>query len=468
MFPRQSRKSWILWFFLWALPWMFLLCTAAGAEAPSRSPKYVAIEPVTVLDGSGGPALKNARVLIQDGRIAAIEGAQKPLKSGVQRIDGQSGYLLPGFIDMHAHLLFPRAGENKSIVFDRPLSEKALGVCLDYGITSVRSPATPTVEGLRFRDDLNAGRVRGPRAMASAELINDPNLKEESLRRLVRDALPYRPDYFKVYAPLEPSQVGIVVDEAHRHGIPVIGHLQKTSWLEGLSLGVDHLAHAVDWSPKSLPQSRQSSYQKAVRNRAGFRARIDWLEHFDPNSEEARKLALELSRQGVSVDVTLVAYDGKFSPPGTPQYWKNAALDNFPELRQQWQRGPQPTSDWTAEDFTRWKAAWPKLLGWVSRMSQSGVLIVTGTDLTNEWVIPGESLHREFELLAEAGLSPEKILRMTGVDAAKALRRSDIGRIAVGCRADLVLLRTDPRHDIRRTRNIAWVMQGGQLVSKGR
>lgn len=80
-----------------------------------------------------------------------------------------------------------------------------MGALLDFGITTVRSPATLTVEGLALRDELNAGRVRGPRAFASAELINDPKLSDAELRAYVRDALSYRPDYFKVYARLAPG-----------------------------------------------------------------------------------------------------------------------------------------------------------------------------------------------------------------------------------------------------------------------
>jgi imidazolonepropionase-like amidohydrolase len=105
--------------------------------------------------------------------------------------------------------------------------------------------------------------------------------------------------------------------------------------------------------------------------------------------------------------------------------------------------------------------------GLVRLLRDGGVPLTTGTDLTNPWVIPGESLHREFELLAETGLSPGEILRMTGVNAARALRRSDISMIEVGRRADLVLIRANPLVDIRNTRRIGWTMKGGHVVSDG-
>ena len=84
------------------------------------------------------------------------------------------------------------------------------------------------------------------------------------------------------------------------------------------------------------------------------------------------------------------------------------------------------------------------------------------------WVIPGESLHQEFELLASAGVPPADIPKMTGENAARALDRRDVGIVEPGRRADLVLLAADPLVDISSTRRIAWVMQGGRLVGFGR
>lgn len=435
-------------------------CAETGAESHDA----IVIDHVTVLDGRGGAALADARVVVRGGVIASIGPSSAGIASG-RVLDGRGKFLLPGFIDMHAHLLFPRCNAGAGPPrFDRALSEEALSRELDFGITTVRSPATPTVEGLRLRDDLNAGRVRGPRALAAAELINDSTLTDAQLRDVVRNALPYRPDYFKVYARLRPAQVATVIDEAHRRHIPVIGHLQRTSWSEGIRLGVDHLAHAVDWSPDSLPAAARLTYAAAVKTRPDFRARIDWLELFDPDGVEQRRLIASLARKRVSVDVTLVAYDGKFSAPGSPRYRSNPFLASFPELRSDWQRCDDATATWDASDYRRWNAARPKLLAWVKRMSDGGVLLVSGTDLTNEWVVPGEGLHQEFELLAEAGLSADRILRMTGASAAEALRRNDVGVIAAGRRADLVLLSADPRRSISNTRAIVWVMQGGRLV----
>ena len=223
-----------------------LLAPVAIAQ-PSRAaaPVGAVIVNVTVLDGRGGPPRK-AAVHVEGGRIKRVLGPRGPFPTRVKRIDGGGGFLLPGFIDTHAHLLVPRCAEGPggAPLFDREVSAQALSHLLDFGITFVRSPATPTAEGLKLRDDLNAGRLRGPKAAASAELVNDSRLSDAQLRQYVRDALPHRPDFFKAYARLSPEQVKSLVEAAHEHGVPVIGHVQRTSWAEALRLGIDQLTHA--------------------------------------------------------------------------------------------------------------------------------------------------------------------------------------------------------------------------------
>ena len=101
------------------------------------------------------------------------------------------------------------------------------------------------------------------------------------------------------------------------------------------------------------------------------------------------------------------------------------------------------------------------------RSRRGAAFSATGTDLTNPWVIPGESLHQEFELLVAAGFTPSEVLKMTGENAAKALRATDVGLIEPTRRADLVLLAQDPTENISNSRSIRWVMKAGRQVPAG-
>jgi imidazolonepropionase-like amidohydrolase len=450
---------------VWAVLASFPVATA------QEPPTLTVITNVNILDGRGGPPVAG-RVVVRGERIESVTTGDDPPPAGAAVMDGGGGYLVPGFIDMHAHLMFPRCGRDGAPpYFDRAVSQKMIATLLDFGITTVRSPATPTIAGLAMRDDLNAGRLRGPRAFAAAELINNPKLNDAQLRAVVRDALPYRPDYFKVYAALSPQAVATVIDEAHAHGIPVIGHLGRTSWLEAARLGIDHLTHAVDWSLKTLTLERQKAYASAILKYGAihgpFHARIDWLELLDLDSAEVRDMVREVGARGIAVDPTLVAYDTKFAAPKGGRYAANAFVDVIPELHQDWINCPDGTSDWKPEDHRRWNAAYPKMQALLRMMRDAGVVLTTGTDLTNPWVIPGESLHQEFGLLVAAGFSPAEVLKMTGANAAKALKSDQVGLIEAGRRADLVLLAANPLADIGNTRSIRWVMQGGGIVSKG-
>ena len=131
-----------------------------------------------------------------------------------------------------------------------------------------------------------------------------------------------------------------------------------------------------------------------------------------------------MARRGISVDLTLIAYDTKFAAPNGGRYAWDRFARIVPELYWDWTHCPDMTAtgDWTSVDYRRWNAAFPKMQAFVRLMRDGGVLLTAGTELTNPWAIPGESLHQEFDL--GAGLTPAEVLKMTGENAARALRNA--------------------------------------------
>lgn len=97
----------------------------------------------------------------------------------------------------------------------------------------------------------------------------------------------------------------------------------------------------------------------------------------------------------------------------------------------------------------------------VRRLAEAGVPLLAGTDAPNPGTVAGESLHRELELLVRCGLSPERALAAATSAPARVFGLTDRGRIAVGLRADLVLVSGDPLADISATRGIDRVWRGG-------
>jgi imidazolonepropionase-like amidohydrolase len=108
------------------------------------------LEGATLIDGTDRQPLARSAVVIQGSRItfAGHHRSARPPR-GAQRLDLSGLYLIPGLIDMHAHVLVPRAATQQHPTsdhprFDRAVSERMLSVLLRFGITTVRSPATPT------------------------------------------------------------------------------------------------------------------------------------------------------------------------------------------------------------------------------------------------------------------------------------------------------------------------------------
>jgi imidazolonepropionase-like amidohydrolase len=449
--------------------WLSLLPGCAPSRLPNElvRPGDQVIRNVTILTAPGFVAQHGREVIVRDHMIVAVQAQQSTRPAGATIIDGGGGYLIPGFVDMHAHLLVPRCEQTPGAPagFDIALSERMMGVLLDFGITSIRSPANPTVDGLALRDRLNQGEVRGPFARASAELINDPALTPDTMRAAIRATLPSRPDYIKFYTRIRADVLAAGVDEAHRHGLEVIGHLGATSWRQGTEAGIDYLTHAADWSAEMLRPDRRAEYREAVQRDGAFRGRIRWLELLDIESDQVRATIAAIARRGIAIDPTLVAYEAKFTPPTDPRFRANRHRAVVPELLADWQNCGTGAEDWTEPDYRRWAAVQPKLHGWLRMLHDAGVPLLVGSDLTNPWVIPGESLHQELSLLTQAGFSPQQVLTMATTNGAAALRLGNrIGRIAPGLEADMVLLRGDPVREIGNSRTIQWVMEDGRMA----
>ncbi len=124
--------------------------------------------------------------------------------------------------------------------------------------------------------------------------------------------------------------------------------------------------------------------------------------------------------------------------------------------------------DWTAEDFKRAKAQWPKLLNLTRLLYQKGVLITAGSDFPNPWVLPGLGFHSELELLNDAGIPPLEVIKIATWNGATALGiQSVTGSIKRGKQADLVVLNENPLKDIKNTRQIHLVFKRGKKYIPG-
>ncbi len=444
---------------------LFLLACDAGPTGSGQ-----ALVGVTVIDGLGNPPLKNQVVWIEDGRIAAIESAETwQAPRGVQLVKLPGRFVMPGLIDMHAHVTILPIDDNGALVntMDRAASKQVLATLLAFGITTVRNPAAPAEDAIALRDQVAAGDLLGPRIVTAGDALNRTAATfgpfvatpdETTVRHEIQRQAALGVDAIKVYSTLSPELIAVAIDEAHRLDKPVIGHLQRTTWTEAAELGIDAITHSAPWSRAYLPADAQEGYRGTLRDR------LTWLESVDFDGPAIQGMIAALAEHKIVVDPTLIATQTKFFGDD-PRHTNNPELHLAPELcRDIWQRHSF-VGDWTPDDFARAHAAWPRVLELTKKMYEGGVLLTAGSDLPNPWVIPGVSLHQELQLLAKAGIPPLEVLKIATHNAAVALGLdADLGSVEVGKIADLVVLATDPTVLLKNTRAISQVFQGGRFI----
>lgn len=432
-----------------------LVALAATAPLAAEEPNAeTLLVDVTVLDGGGGPPLPHRDILISDGviDIIAATGTLPRLASRVLDLPGR--FVVPGFVDLHAHVLLHPWGEDGRIAprADRDATLRALRMMLAHGVTTLRDPGSETEAAVTYRRLAAEKKIVAPRILTAGRILNasdfspepfQPVTSAEDVRREIAFQAAAGVDAVKVYGAMPPDLVKVAIEEAHARKLPVLGHLQATSWTEAARLGIDGIEHAAAWGGGSLFD------------------RVAWLERTDLASAEVTEMVRTLVARGVVVDPTVIAMHSKLFGDDA-RYRQDPDQALLPaNVTRGWPAGSF-TASWTRAQYASAHAAWPKLKAWVKNLYDGGVRLGVGTDTPTPWIVPGASLHREMELLVECGLPPAAVLRMATDGNARALKlEGEIGGVRPGLKADLVVLRADPTADIRNTRGIEWVLHDG-------
>lgn len=438
----------------------------------------IAIRGATVIDGTGAAPQIDHTVIIRNDRIAGIGPAVvTPIPRGARVIEGRGLYIVPGFIDVHAHYSVGPVSMDQSktpvtlhVTYDHAASIASLRTLLGFGITTIRNPAGPTLQSVALRDSVRMGLMRGPRIFTAGEVLDLTTAEGlvttvrsvEDVRAEVARQAAMGVDYIKLYALLRPDQIRAGIDEAHKHGVRAIGHLYLTSWTDAANAGMHGFVHISPGTADLLPSSQRQAFMKRFR---GTQFMLEWFNFVDHTSPEIQEMTRAMLAHHINVDPTLVVFEAM-------AWGDSARITAGPDLRYApasmlagWRTNFTLTIGWTPDDYAEARRAWPKVLAFTKYLYDAGVLVTAGTDMGNPWTAPGASFHRELELLVQAGIAPLAVLTIATRNGAQSLGiLSDVGTVAVGKRADLVALEADPSRDIRNTRRIAWVMQNGQTL----
>jgi imidazolonepropionase-like amidohydrolase len=384
-----------------------------------------------LIDGSGRPPRPNVTVVIEDDRISSVVSGEIDVPAGSRVVEAAGLTILPGLIDMHVH--------------SRPW---AWPLFLRFGVTTVRDLASDPDVVLKAREDERAGRLTAPRIFAAGPLLDGiPPIwgtewrgslglgSTEEARAAAERLIDQGVDWLKVYAGLPEEATRAVAELANARGVPVAGHVGTVSAQQAVAMGLRTIEHASGIRLVVPPAEIEAS--------AGiFTGPSAWL---DPTMLVVANIAnLPTIGNADYPNLDLVADD----PRARWLDWRNS-----PRFREM-------TAE-TFEHLTR-RVTGHALL--VKTVHDLGGNLLVGTDTPNPFVIPGVSIHQEMALMVAAGVPPLSVIRAATSVAADVLAQPNLGRVAVGALADLVLVAGDPARDITATRNIRKVVKGGAIV----
>ena len=445
-----------------------LTVVAAGelhAQRPTISANvrtFVAIDtPIVVLtharliDGTGAAPRNDQTVIIRDGRISQIGASSAiavPAGAAVLDLTGKS--LIPGLVMVHEHLFYPTGPG----VYAN-LAESFTRLYLAGGVTSMRTGGNLNGFGdIGIKRDIDAGRKAGPWIDATAPYLEGPGLGLDQVheltgvddaRRMVNFWADAGATSFKAYMHITRAELGAAIEEAHKRGLKVTGHLCSVTFREAAALGIDDLEHGFFVSTDFVADKQPDQCPGQSAGQRAFAA-------VDANGDAVRSLIADLVKSHVAITSTLTVFEtgvpGRPLPPGLD------VLD--PLLRAQFeQRKAVIDTNTTAAART----LFPKARAMEVAFSRAGGLLIAGTDPTGfGGVIPGYSNQRELELLVEGGFTPLEAIRIGTLNGATFLRRANrAGSIAVGKDADLVVIGGDPSSRISDVRNVEIVFKHG-------
>jgi imidazolonepropionase-like amidohydrolase len=460
----RARRTGINRIALAMTPLLALLASSASsivfAQAqPQPQPRAAAtwaIVGVTLIDGTGAPPRNASRIVGQGDRIVCAGGAAEcTVPDGAVVLDAAGKWAIPGLIDAHVHLEWDVPGE----------ARRAQTVRLALGITTTRDAGTrgQLERTLAARGPSLAPETPEPRLVVSG-LVADGDMPEGmpegmDVAARVRQLAGLGVDAVKIKRRFSAAQLQDIAREAHLAGLPVWGHTwdEHGSFLTpSLDAGIDGVAHMFTLSEFAV---RADPARPPAPQGLAFWV---WLVEAWNHQDEIRlRGALDrMVAQNVWLE-PLLAAERHFTLP-YPVPADVAYLDEVPSL-EQLIRGWLPIGDsgWQRRRDRRERidAVYARMCRTVRSFHERGGMVITGSDESPA----GLALLDEVSLLADCGFTPAQAIQSATQHAATALRLRDVGTIAPGQRADIVLLGADPIADLANLRSTWRVVKAGHV-----
>lgn len=421
-----------------AVPAALLLSAIVPSAACAQSATEVtAFENVTVIPMDAERSLPGHTVVVQGDRIVAVgPSGSVAVPGGAWRVDGRGKWLVPGLAEMHGHVPPPSAPAQNT--------EDVLFLYLASGITTVRGMLGAPGQ-LELRRRTNTGELLGPTLYLAGPSFNGNSVNSvDDAARMVREQRAQGWDLLKIHPGLTRAEYDAMARTAAQEGLRFGGHVpEDVGLMHAIRMGqetFDHVDGYVEYVGGVEGPIDAAKLDSAV---SATRAAGAWV---------VPTMALwEVLFTALPLDSLLAYPELRYVSHQSVQSWVNAYNQR---------RGSAEFAN--AETNRRVIAARQQVL---AALHRGGAGILMGTDAPQQFSVPGFSLHREFPRMRAAGMTPYDILATGTRNVGEYFQRNDaFGTIAVGKRADLLLLDADPLADVANLQRIAGVMARGRWV----
>ena len=415
----------------------------------------VALINVTIIDGTGSAPRTGQTIVIRGNRIADVGPAASvriPTGARVMQLGGST--VIPGIVGMHDHLFYTAAGGRAA-----QMSFTGPRLYLASGVTTIRTTGgrSPYAE-INTKEAIDLGRVPGPRVHLTAPYItggtgagsmaeiNSP----DAARRFVAYWAQEGVEWIKAYTDIRSAELKAAIDEAHKRGIKVTGHLCSVSFREAVDLGIDNLEHGLltntDFDPQKKPDvcPANSLVRVAVASMT---------------SDTANSVIQKMVAKGVGMTSTLAVYETFFANRPTKDERTLEAMS--PEVRTAYLAMRTNIDTTTTPVLTM--AMLKNAMAFEKAFVAAGGRLAAGVDPTGiGGALAGFGDQRNYELLVETGFTPAQTIQIMTANGAKILGVYDkVGSIERGKLADIVVLDGDLASDPSVIRKVTTVFKDG-------
>jgi len=431
---------------------VFMGCEDAAQAAPGT----IAFTHVNVLPMTAETVLADQTVVVVDGRITEVGAAgDVMLGRGATVIDGTDQYLMPGLAEMHAHV---PPGDNPP----RDAVEDLLFLYVANGITTIRGMLGSDYQ-IPLADELEQSQLLGPNFYVAAPSLNGTTAPTaEAAEGLIRAAKESGYDLMKIHPGIPLDAWDRMAEVAEEVNLTFGGHVPADVGLvHAIETGMSTVDHLDGYVQAIASDNVQAQVNAGTISLGGLVEGVD-----EGKLAEIVQLTID---NDVYVVPTMYLWENLYGFPDTDAILSQPEMKYVSQSqRDAWRRQSEGNARGGEEEVATYLALRKQVL---KGLSDAGAGILMGTDSPQMFNVPGYALHRELQVVAEAGISNYEILKSgtawVGKYVADHLELDgSFGTVAAGQRADLVLLGSNPMDDLENLTDRVGVMVRGRWVSR--